>query len=43
MIIEFKVKCDRCGRIINALEEFYLETSDGDICKECDTAEAMGG
>ena len=35
MIIEYKVKCDECGKIINAKEETFRQTENGDICNDC--------
>jgi len=36
MVIEWKIKCDECGRIVNALEESFIENADGEtFCMKC--------
>jgi RNA polymerase-binding transcription factor DksA len=35
MILEWKIKCDECGKIIDAKKEEFRPTNDGEICIEC--------
>jgi DNA-directed RNA polymerase subunit N (RpoN/RPB10) len=36
MIIEYKIKCDECGKIIDAKKETFRETAEGEqICNKC--------
>lgn len=32
----WKVKCDSCGKTINALEEEFFTSENGDQCLECE-------
>jgi formylmethanofuran dehydrogenase subunit E len=36
MIIEYKIKCDECGRIVDATKESFIENADGEtFCMKC--------
>ena len=36
MIIEYKVKCDECGKIIDAKKESFRITADEEhLCEKC--------
>lgn len=36
MIIEYKVKCDECGKIINAKNESFIQNAEGEtLCMKC--------
>lgn len=35
MIIKWRVKCDECGKIIDAIKETFRETDNGQFCEEC--------
>lgn len=41
MILEWKIKCDVCGKIIDAKKETFHQAENGEWCDDCDDSGAM--
>lgn len=36
MIIEWKIKCDQCDKIINGVKDTFLQNENGEWCNDCE-------